>query len=52
MLKKTAEKEEGIFLEGGKPNRVGPMEREISLYKRRARQPLFLMLMIIDFMSA
>ena len=48
----NAKKEEGIFLEGGNPNRVGPMERELSLYKRRARQSLLHMHMIIDFLSS
>ena len=26
----SAEIEEGIFLEGGNPNRMGPMEKELS----------------------
>ena len=48
----SPEKEEGSFIDGGNPKEWDPW-REIShVFKRRARQLVFLMNMIIDFMSA
>ena len=43
------EKEEGRFLEKENPNEWDPWRGSSQLYKRRARQPFFLMLWIIDF---
>ena len=49
ILWDSAEKEEGRFLEGGNPKEWDPWRGSSNVFKRRARQPLLHMLMIIDF---
>ena len=46
----NTKKEEGIFLEGGNPREWDPWRESSHVFKRKARQPLFLMHMIIDFL--
>ena len=41
----------GKLLEEGNHNWVGSMERELTFFKRRTRQPLFLILSIIHLWS-
>ena len=48
----NAEKEEGKFLEGGNPKEWDPWRGISHVFKRRERQPLLHMHMIIDFVSA
>ena len=37
ILWDNAEKEEGIFLEGGNPKRVGPIGRELSRVEKEGK---------------
>ena len=49
ILWESAVKEEGSLLDGGNPKEWDPWRGSSHFFKRRARHPLFLMHVIIDF---